>query len=545
MRFAWIGFHREGLDALDALLEAGAPIQAVLTLRPDLAVKRSGGTDYFPICSRRGVPLHYIDNVNGPEAHKVLSRVAPEVVFVIGWHQIVRPDALALARTGMIGAHASLLPHNRGSAPINWSIMKGERETGNSLIWLAPDVDAGDLIDQAAFPITPYDTCATLYQHVARTNREMLLRVLPQLLAGERPGTPQVRTDEPVLRRRRPVDGCIDWSAPATDVYNFIRALTRPYPGAFSSLDGRAWRVWRAALVPGVTEGSRPGEVLGAVLSPTEDACGQLVACGSGAVVLLEVEADDGSILQGPALADQAWSPGRSSSSSRRARPRDPARAGDRGPSRRRAARLRRDCRAAHPRRRLRHVGDRLRGRVVALRPWRRGPVRPRPPRRGDARRRGHPPARLRRPAPRHHADDRHHHAARSDCPRDRARPRLLPVRRRHQPGPPDPLQGALVATRPTWPSIQGVYTFDTASSTEWAWPRTFNADTWVDISTTLDAKLAAMACYESELREYPHPRSLGALRNRAKAWGNQQCLDAAEVFMTVRRTLRDGQAPI
>jgi LmbE family N-acetylglucosaminyl deacetylase len=102
-----------------------------------------------------------------------------------------------------------------------------------------------------------------------------------------------------------------------------------------------------------------------------------------------------------------------------------------------------------------------------------------------------------------------------------------------------------LVAVRPTVSCIRSVLAFDTASSTEWAYPRTFTADTWVDISTTLDAKLAAMACYESEVRDYPHPRSLGALRNRAKAWGNQHCLDAAEVFMTVRRTLRDGQAPV
>ena len=104
--------------------------------------------------------------------------------------------------------------------------------------------------------------------------------------------------------------------------------------------------------------------------------------------------------------------------------------------------------------------------------------------------------------------------------------------------------QAILVATRPTAKSIQTVYAFDTASSTEWAYPRSFTPDTWVDISDTLDTKLAAMACYESEVREYPHPRSLGALRNRAKAWGNQHCLDAAEVFMTVRRTKRDGQTP-
>jgi LmbE family N-acetylglucosaminyl deacetylase len=105
--------------------------------------------------------------------------------------------------------------------------------------------------------------------------------------------------------------------------------------------------------------------------------------------------------------------------------------------------------------------------------------------------------------------------------------------------------KAALVATRPTESYIDAVYAFDTASSTEWAYPRTFVPDTWVDISSTLKTKLEAMACYESELRDYPHPRSLQSLEHRAKAFGNQVCLDAAEVFMTVRRISRNGQTPI
>ena len=105
--------------------------------------------------------------------------------------------------------------------------------------------------------------------------------------------------------------------------------------------------------------------------------------------------------------------------------------------------------------------------------------------------------------------------------------------------------KAALVATRPTERFINAVYAFDTASSTEWAYPRTFAPDTWVDISTTLEAKLAAMACYVSELREYPHPRSLPALEHRARAFGNQVCLDSTEVFMKVRRIYRNGQTPL
>lgn len=102
-----------------------------------------------------------------------------------------------------------------------------------------------------------------------------------------------------------------------------------------------------------------------------------------------------------------------------------------------------------------------------------------------------------------------------------------------------------LVATRPTETCIEAIYAFDTASSTEWAYPRTFVPDTWIDITEVLDVKLAAMNCYKSELREYPHPRSLQALANRAKAWGNRCCLDAAEVFMTIRRVIRHGETTV
>jgi LmbE family N-acetylglucosaminyl deacetylase len=101
--------------------------------------------------------------------------------------------------------------------------------------------------------------------------------------------------------------------------------------------------------------------------------------------------------------------------------------------------------------------------------------------------------------------------------------------------------QAALVATRPTEACVEVVYTFDTASSTEWGYPRSFAPDTWIDISTTLEAKLEAMACYQREVRDFPHPRSLQALRHRAHAWGAQACMEAAEVFMTVRRVIRHG----
>jgi methionyl-tRNA formyltransferase len=307
MRLGWIGVHQEGRPALAGLLDAGAPLVAAITLKRELAAFRSGADDYRALCERSGLPLYEVANINDETSLQLLRELALDVVFVIGWSQILKPATLQSARIGTIGAHASLLPHNRGSAPVNWALIKGEQMTGNSLMWLAEGVDAGDLIDQTAFCISPYDTCATLYDRVAESNRDMLLRVLPRLLAGERPGAAQRHTNEPVLPRRRPSDGLVDWSRDGATTYNFVRALTRPYPGAFSWLDKKRWTIWQAALLPGPISGMRPGEILGPVVCPDEAACGQVVACGDGAIVLLELQADDGEVLRGRRLSEQPW----------------------------------------------------------------------------------------------------------------------------------------------------------------------------------------------------------------------------------------------
>ncbi len=102
--------------------------------------------------------------------------------------------------------------------------------------------------------------------------------------------------------------------------------------------------------------------------------------------------------------------------------------------------------------------------------------------------------------------------------------------------------KATMVAARPTVPCIEAIYAFDTASSTEWGYPRSFIPDTWVDIARSLDTKLRAMSCYQTELMPYPHPRSLEALRHKAHAWGNQACMDAAEVFVTVHRRCRNDK---
>lgn len=306
LRIAWVGFHTEGLPALRHLLHHGVKLEAVLTLHPELAAKKSGAEDYIALCREHGVPLHFVRNINDEDALQLLRGLALDLLFVIGWTQILRGEALQTAKLGVVGAHASLLPHNRGRAPINWALIKGEKQTGNSLMWLADGVDTGALLDQTGFTITPYDTCATLYQRVAESNRDMIWRLLLRLKNGERPGIPQPHSEELPLPGRKPEDGLLDWHNESAQVYNFIRALTRPYPGAFSWLNNERWRIWKAALLPGDYT-AQAGEILGAVFSPEDAACGQVVACRRGAIILHELENDHGEILTGRDLSTRDW----------------------------------------------------------------------------------------------------------------------------------------------------------------------------------------------------------------------------------------------
>jgi methionyl-tRNA formyltransferase len=228
MNIGWVGFHMEGMPALRSVLLHGFPIRAVLILKPEIASRKSGAGDYASLCREFDVPIFEVASINDPVTLELLRCLNLDVVFVIGWTELLRPECLRLGRLGMVGAHASLLPRDRGRAPINWALIRGLETMGNSLIWLSGGVDQGDLIDQTIIPITPYDTCASLYEKVGQSNRDMILRLIPQLLAGARPGTPQTEVDEPPLTRRRPDDGGIDWSMSSRQVYDFVRDLTRP-----------------------------------------------------------------------------------------------------------------------------------------------------------------------------------------------------------------------------------------------------------------------------------------------------------------------------
>ncbi|MBF8983783.1 methionyl-tRNA formyltransferase [Lutibacter sp. B2] len=307
LRVGWVGFHIEGLCAFENLLNNGTRFQAFITLDEDSISKRSAGTrKYKVLCENYNIPYYEIKNINDDSTFELLKKLSLDLIIVIGWSQILGFRVLNSAQIGCVGAHASLLPHNRGSAPVNWAIIKGEILGGNSLIWLDEGVDTGKVIGQIPIPINNYSTCKSIYDEVAQINYILLDRLLKDLEHKKLLESEVNNLDEGILPRRRPSDGAIDWSKSSCDIYNFIRGITKPYPGAFSFIEGKKWTIWSCALLPTI-DIQKHRYIIGPVISPIDEACGLMVSCGSGSIVLLEIESEDGEIFKGRDLAELNW----------------------------------------------------------------------------------------------------------------------------------------------------------------------------------------------------------------------------------------------
>lgn len=286
-RIVFAGVHMEALSPFRYLIEAGENMVGLVTLTEEAKRGVSGAMDLTPHAATAGIPVLPVRSINAPETISWVRDREPDVLLVVGWTQLLREDMLRLPKIACLGFHASLLPKYRGRAPINWALIHGEEETGNTLMVLEPGADEGDIVAQRRIPITTEDDCRTLYEKVAETEIEMLAEVLPQIRAGYLPRRKQDSSRATVMPKRRPEDGLIDWSRSARQVYNWVRALTHPYPGAFSYIpDGglRKILIWKVGLCAEPSAAGPPGTV---VSSPDRL---PLAATGSGWVRLLCVE---------------------------------------------------------------------------------------------------------------------------------------------------------------------------------------------------------------------------------------------------------------
>ena len=263
-RIVFVGAHMEARAPFLHLIERGDDIVGFVTLDPDGLEKMSGGIDLSDSAQSASIPLLRVHNINEPAAVAWIRQKSPDLLLVVGWTQLVKPELLRVPKFACLGFHASSLPKSRGRAPVNWAIINGETVTGNTMIVLEPEADSGDIVAQRAIPITDEDDCCTIYQKVGETEAEMLDEVMPLIQKSLLPRRKQDDTRATVMPKRRPEDGVIDWNRPARAIYNWVRALTAPYPGAFSYLNGEKVWIWKTSVdvQPKRDQTSGPGVVL-------------------------------------------------------------------------------------------------------------------------------------------------------------------------------------------------------------------------------------------------------------------------------------------
>jgi methionyl-tRNA formyltransferase len=293
-RVIFVGTVHEAVPAFGALLDSGADVVEVVTLPVERSAGTSGFVDLEPLARAHSITVRRCADINSAESVRHATELRPDLMVVAGWTRLLSAELLSVPPRGVIGFHASLLPHFRGRAPVNWAILRGEAVTGNTMMYLNAGTDTGDIIDQQTVPILPDDTCATVYARVGEAGAEMLRRQLPALLDGTAPRRPQDAGDGSLLPKRTPEMGITDWNRPARVVHDWIRALTSPYPGAFTFVAGRKLMLWAAAA-----GGACPGRAAGEVLGCDED--GIRVATADGVIVLTSVSGDGDA--PGPASA--------------------------------------------------------------------------------------------------------------------------------------------------------------------------------------------------------------------------------------------------
>jgi UDP-4-amino-4-deoxy-L-arabinose formyltransferase / UDP-glucuronic acid dehydrogenase (UDP-4-keto-hexauronic acid decarboxylating) len=293
MRAVVFAYHDIGITGIDALLRHGYEIAAVFTHAED-PQENLWFASVAEHAAGLGLPVHAPEDVNHPLWVERIRALAPDVIFSFYYRKLVGADLLALPGAGAFNLHGSLLPRYRGRAPINWVLVHGERETGVTLHHMTVRADAGDIVGQRAFPIDDDDTAQSLMRKADRAAAELLDELLPAIAAGMAPRRPQDAAQASTFGGRRPADGLIDWSCRAEAVRNLVRAVTRPYPGAFTHAGRRKLFVWKAALVPG-SEDAPPGTVLS--VDPL------VVACGEGALRVDSAQVEGGVYATGVQVA--------------------------------------------------------------------------------------------------------------------------------------------------------------------------------------------------------------------------------------------------
>ena len=294
MRAVVFAYSNVGDRCLRVLRARGIEVALVVTHRD-----HPGETVWFErvadTAAELGLPCVYDDD---PAWQAAVERARADVMFSFYFRSMLPMRVLGLAPRGAFNMHGSLLPRFRGRAPTNWAVLKGESETGATLHEMVAKADAGRIVDQQAVPILPDDTARQVFDKVTVAAEMVLWRSLPAIVAGEIAWRDNDLARGSYFGGRRPEDGRIDWSRPAAEVYNLVRAVAPPYPGAFTDVGGARLVVAKARLVG---DGRASPATLPPGLHVAESAI--VGVCGDGGRIIIHELLGDGRKLRPDMLA--------------------------------------------------------------------------------------------------------------------------------------------------------------------------------------------------------------------------------------------------
>jgi len=244
-RIVFFGYSEVGYECLSLLLERGDNVVALIT-HEDNPTEKIWFKTPAVAAREKGIPVFTPESVNNPEWRERIAALQPDLILSVYYRHMIGTKILALPRLGAWNMHGSLLPKYRGRAPINWAVLHGEPRIGMTLHRMVKAADAGDVVDQEGVDISLRDTAEQAFRKVLPCARVVLARQIDALLAGTVKETPQDDSQATYFGGRKPEDGRVIWTQTSRQIFNLIRAVTDPYPGAFTEVNGSRLMVWWA-----------------------------------------------------------------------------------------------------------------------------------------------------------------------------------------------------------------------------------------------------------------------------------------------------------
>lgn len=254
MRIGFITCVRLGESCLEELASHGANLVYLGTIRDEIAQNKSGRIYLDSFAAEHQIPLHKFRNLNDADSVEAIRAADLDWLYVIGWSQMARAEVLSVPRHGVLGIHPTLLPEGRGRASIPWTIIKGLPQTGVTMFKLDEGMDTGPVLGQVVIPVAGDETSTSLYEKVVAAHRVLIRETYPGIATGTITAVPQDESRATEWPARKPSDGHLEpLLMTSADVDRTVRALTRPYPGAFVRLDdGQVIRIWEGTVDPSV-----------------------------------------------------------------------------------------------------------------------------------------------------------------------------------------------------------------------------------------------------------------------------------------------------